>query len=202
MKHELKITKDNYREVVLKRSIIICWVLLAICLVIKIFGGNFFTIVCENEKFVAFCIYFDSTFIKYVIYIGYFLLESNIFALILKPDTKLKNKRFVVYLMSCVLFWIIKVLVENNIIKISVSLFSFISMIILYLLLFMFSKKPVKSLLIILYQFAIAFVSSFIKNISFGGFMSSSALLTFIFYIDYYIVFILTYLYEKYKKGE
>ena len=45
-------TKDKYNRVI-KRSIILCWIALAICFIVKIFGGNFFEIViplliCRN----------------------------------------------------------------------------------------------------------------------------------------------------------
>lgn len=33
-------TKDKYNRVI-KRSIILCWIALAICFIVKIFGGNF-----------------------------------------------------------------------------------------------------------------------------------------------------------------
>lgn len=60
MKHKNNITDENYEEVVLRRAINICWILLAICFVVKIFGGNFFDIICNNEKFVEFCSYVDN----------------------------------------------------------------------------------------------------------------------------------------------
>ena len=199
MKHELKITEDNYREVVLKRGIITCWILLAICLVVKIFGGNFFNIVFNDENFVKFCEYVDKSFIRYIIYFAYFILESSVIIFIIKPDLKFKSLKYFLYLFGCSLFWIIKVLVENSVIKIYIPLFSIISLVILYFILLIFSKKPLYSVLIILYQTALGACSSLIKNISLNGLLSKSAFLTFIFYIDYYIVFVLTLLYVRIK---
>ena len=43
------VTEDNYKQVVLKRMIALCWVLLGVCFVVKIFGGNFFAFVGESE---------------------------------------------------------------------------------------------------------------------------------------------------------
>ena len=42
-------TKDKYNRVI-KRSIILCWIALAICFIVKIFGGNFFEIVVHNDR--------------------------------------------------------------------------------------------------------------------------------------------------------
>ena len=53
---EQKLNKEKY----IKRVIIVCWVALAICFVIKLFGGNFFQIICENETFIAICEFCDN----------------------------------------------------------------------------------------------------------------------------------------------
>ena len=42
-------TKDKYNRVI-KRSIILCWIALAICFIVKILGGNFFEIVVHNDR--------------------------------------------------------------------------------------------------------------------------------------------------------
>lgn len=204
-----KITEENYKEVVLKRSIIICWVLLAICLVIKLFGGNFFGIVCTNDKFVKFCEYCDTSFIRYVIYFAYFILESTVMLLIIEPRIKIFSKKFLYYFICVFIFWIIKVLYDIEIIKAPVFISGLISLMVLYVLLLIFSKKPLMSLLIILYQTILGIIASHIKSISLLGTLSDSALFTFIFYIDYYIVFFLTLFYsikikirkEKKKNG-
>lgn len=199
MKHELKITEDNYREVVLKRAIIICWVLLAICFVIKIFGGNFFDIICNNESFIKFCDWFDVSIIRYVIYYIYFTVESTILICIIDNKFKIKSKKYILYLITCSIFWVIKILVEQNIININLEIFSVISLIILYIILLIFSKKPLHSLWVIMYQLFLGLISSIIKNIGFDDELSNSFLLYFIFNIDYYIVLVMTLLYIKLK---
>lgn len=197
-KHEV-VTKENYREIVLKRTIISCWIILAICFIIKIFGGNFFNIVCETEEFVKFCNYCDTSFVRYIIYFAYFMFETIMFALILTPNKPINKFRFILYLIFSICFWIVKILVESKIIKIKIEVFSIISLIILYLLLLMYSKKPLYSFVIIIYQFVLVFISSVIKNISFSSTLTNSMLMTVIFFIDYYIELILTFLYVRVK---
>lgn len=51
-----KLDKKRY----LKRVIIVCWLALIICSCIKLFGGNLFEIVCENENFIKVCEYADN----------------------------------------------------------------------------------------------------------------------------------------------
>ena len=43
------VTEDNYKQIVLKRMILVCWLLLIICFIIKIFGGNFFEFIGESK---------------------------------------------------------------------------------------------------------------------------------------------------------
>ena len=199
MKEKETITKDNYKEKTLKRAIIICWVLLAICFVVKICGGNFFNIVCNNENFIKFCNYCDTSFIKYIIYFMYFMLESSLLLLIIRPDIKIKSKRFLFYYISVSMFWVVKILQEFNIIKPNFVLVNIVPFLVLYLILFIFSKRPLMSLLIIIYELLLATLSSIVKNISLTGILSDSALFTYIFYIDYYIVYFLTLFYSKNK---
>ena len=199
MKEKETITKDNYKEKTLKRAIIICWILLAICFVVKICGGNFFNIVCNNENFIKFCNYFDTSFIRYVIYFTYFMFESIILFLIVKPDIKIKSKRFFLYCLSVFMFWIVKVLYDVGIIKTEVIISTIFCLVVLYALLSIFSKKPLLSILIILYQTILGIIASYIKSISLVGTLSDSFLLYFIFNIDYYIVLIITLLYRKLK---
>ena len=52
-----KVLVDKAR--LLRRVIIISWITLALCFVVKIFGGNFFEIMCENQNYKALCEYSD-----------------------------------------------------------------------------------------------------------------------------------------------
>ena len=56
-----KLDKERY----LKRVIVVCWIALAICFGIKLFGGNLFEIMCENENFIKVCEYADNHFWAY-----------------------------------------------------------------------------------------------------------------------------------------
>ena len=197
MKEKETITKDNYKEKTLKRAIIVCWILLAICFVVKICGGNFFNIVCNNENFIKFCNYCDTSFIRYVFYYPVFIIESSLLLITIKPDKKIFSINFVLYIICCSLFWIVKVLHEIQIIKLDVNIANIFPIIILYLLLMIFSKKPLTSLICLIYQTALTLLSSFIRNISFVNLMTDSFLITTIFLIDYYIAMILTVLYRK-----
>lgn len=42
-----------------KRAIILCWIMLIVCFIIKLFGGNWFEIICNNEHFINICKFID-----------------------------------------------------------------------------------------------------------------------------------------------
>lgn len=45
------------------------WVVLICCFIVKLFGGNYFEIVCENENFVMICNFIDNNFwLKVIVY--------------------------------------------------------------------------------------------------------------------------------------
>lgn len=61
MKIKVATNEENYAQVVLKRAIVICWVLLFVCFAVKIFGGDFFNIICERDNFSKFCEFVDGS---------------------------------------------------------------------------------------------------------------------------------------------
>ena len=204
MKNKIVVTKDNYREIMTKRAIITCWILLAVCLVVKLLGGNYFAIICEEENFVKFCTFCDTSFIRYIIYFIYFMFDSCMLIKILQPEMKLRSKTFLAYFILCFMVWIFKVMCENETIIIDMASLSIICILLLYLLLTIFSRRFIASFLVVLYDAVLVSTSTFIKNLSFVTYLSELLLLSTIFYIDYYILLTITALYSylKYLKKE
>ena len=196
MKHDLKITEDNYREVVLKRSIILCWVLLAVCFVIKIFGGNFFAIVCTNEKFIKVCEFIDNSVLYYLFsYISY-IITSWLLVVIVRENKKMITKGTLIYLICCSLYWCFKLLIQFNIVKLPLVIYNILEYGVLYILLIIFSKKYIKSIFVIIAMVVFSILSVVTKNIGITGTIANSSLIAIIFMIDYYIMLVLCYLYS------
>ena len=194
-KHEV-VTKENYREIVLKRAIISCWIILAICFVIKIFGGNFFAIVCTNEKFIKVCEFIDNSIIYYVIgFLTYSL--TNVFLILTISDNKsLFCKSNVLFLITTSLYWCFKLFINLGYIYVNIHIVTIIDLICLYLLLFVFTRKPLKSLIAIILMYAFTFLSVVVKNTGINHNIDDSTLISLIFMVDYYIMLILTFLYS------
>lgn len=200
MKEKVKITEDNYKEIILKRAIILCWVLLAICFAIKIFGGNFFEIVCTNEKFIKVCEFINNSWIYSLLAYISFTSTSLLLLLIVRENKKFFTRNTLIFWLVVSIYWIFKLLVELEIIKLSVTVMSFIDYPILWLLLFLFTKKPLKSIFAVVLMILFTFISVFVKNIGLTNKITDSALITLIFMIDYYIMLILTFLYSKKRR--
>lgn len=43
------VTEENYKQIVFKRMIALCWAFLLVCFIVKIFGGNFFVYLGQSK---------------------------------------------------------------------------------------------------------------------------------------------------------
>ena len=196
-----RITKDNYQEVALKRSIIACWVILIICFVIKIFGGNYFGIVCTNDKFLAICNYIDNSWIAYLLRCISFLLSSFlIFKCIDYGSSKIKT---IIFLMLCMCVWSYKHLINLGIINVGTFIYAVMDFVSLYIMSVICSSKKniyvrfIKPIIFIALLLAFSLISATTKNIGIHESLNSYFVEGIIFMIDYYIMIVLTYLYAK-----
>ena len=73
-----KLDKERY----LKRVIIVCWIALAICFGIKLFGGNLFEIACESENFIKLCEFAEDNKILYYLISTLYCYISNYFLIL------------------------------------------------------------------------------------------------------------------------
>lgn len=105
-----KLNKEKY----IKRVIVIAWVALAICFVIKLFGGNLFEIVCKNETFIAVCEFCDNNWwARYIIGLANTLLSTYLFIMAVIQDIKLKLWKHIVLICTCTIGVAIKLWNEN-----------------------------------------------------------------------------------------
>jgi hypothetical protein len=73
-----KLDKERY----VKRVIVVCWIALAICFGIKLFGGNLFEVICTNENFIKICNYADNNLLVYYLLSVAYAYISNYFAIL------------------------------------------------------------------------------------------------------------------------
>lgn len=198
MKKNEPITKDNYKEIIIRRAIILCWVFLAICFVIKICGGNFFNIICKNELFIKVCNYIDSTFLYYIVAFIFYFTTNIIFLHAISSQNKLGKFNIIIVSFCIICLFIIK--------SFNVLIGTILDIIIIEIVLpiIILKRQNLKWKQIIL-QTMLAFVlinafqliSLFVKNLGIFKIMLNNSLIQIIFSIDYIIMLILYLLYHR-----
>lgn len=193
--------EDNYKEVVIKRAIILCWFLLFVCFIIKIFGGNFFNIICNNEKFVVMCEIINKNIIKYLIYYITFLYTLSNLLIICNPNIEIKSIKFLLFIFIITIYWFLKLVIDLVFININILIYNIINFCILYIILLVFSKRKYNSLFVVIYDLLITLLSVFVKNLGVIV-ITDNFMIDIIYVLDYYIILTITSLYSKLKRRE
>ena len=187
----------DYKEIILKRAIILCWVLLIICFIIKLCGGNYFNIVCNNKNFIKFCNFIENSIIKYIIYLFSFIFSSYLLLKIVKPDFKILSLKSLLFLICCIIVWAFKLLIELNIFTMNTLIVNILDFVILYILLVIFTKRPLLSIFAVILLFVFSIISSLVKGIGIDSSITDNYFVAQIFLIDYYLMLVLSVLYSK-----
>lgn len=183
-----KLDKERY----LKRVIVVCWIALAICFGIKLFGGNLFEIMCNNENFIKVCEYADNHWwAYYLISVIISFINTYFFILAVMQETKY-NKWQLIMVIATVLL--------TNIIKCINAKLSFITdiwqMIVMPCIFTIKTPKKhwyvlVGNALLMVFQL----VSIFVKNVRSVFVTNNGVLISAIFAIDVLLMVILYFAY-------
>jgi hypothetical protein len=199
MKSREVVTKDNYKQIVLKRMIILCWILLAVCFVVKIFGGNFFNIVCQNERFIKVCEYVDeNVWLQYVIGCISTLICQYLYIFTILATIKPNKFETLIVITSTIIGVCLRLI--SSYIGFIVDLWQFVLMPLVLNFKYINIRYICRIIFVFLLTLVFQIVSMITKNLSFG-FVMDSFLLGIIYSIDVYIMTILMYLYINKSKG-
>ena len=179
---------------ILKRIIIVSWVALGCCFLIKLLGGNLFEIVCNNQRFITICNYADNhLWAKYILGTINTFLSLYLFLLAICGRPKYFKWEFWVVIATVLIGTLIKVLNQN--VGAVFDLWQFIVFPIILL-----RKTPKKFWKIILANalvISFQFISMITKNIGIQFVTNEGILVSFIFSIDVNIMLLLYYLYSN-----
>lgn len=167
-----------------KTLIVSCWIVLLICFIVKIFGGNIFEAMTENQHFIEVCNWLDNSWFKYVVATLFYEFSTYLIYLTM-CDKKFKEDS-----------WILLAMLPVSLIKSFIGafgiIFDILFMVIIPLIVCKFKnwkKVLIGNILVFLFQI----VSLFTKEV--GIYLTSeSILISMIVSIDYYIMIILYYL--------
>ena len=181
----------NYTPV-FRRMICLCWFCLGICFSIKLLGGDWFSVYVENEKFIAFCNWFDGQpAAQYVVGCLSSGLSMGLFWLAILRRRWFEKRWHTVLAAVTVLVGVgVKLLFP--VVGIVVDVWQF------FVVPFIFDRKLVKDIVAgnaLLLLFMI--VSNVTKNIPLNSVMSDSSLISMVYMIDLFIMLVLYYLYRN-----
>lgn len=178
------------------KLITISWVLLALCLIIKLFGGNWFELNTENSKFIEFCLYVENkTILKRLIALIICLLTTIPVYCIMLNQKKPKLK---------IMLLLIALTIIKSIISWYNTTISFILDFVITLgVMTIFNKNIKRNIVCVIIVNVLQIMTILIRNVSFGfgGYnFGNSVIENMLYQIDYYIMIVLFYLYNFKRK--
>ena len=199
MKVGIPTNKDNYQYYVFRRAIHICWVVLAVCLIIKLFGGNYFSIICDNARVVAFVAWIDSHFLgKFALGVVSSSISYTFYYLAIMKRRFFTALQAVFVYASVAGFVALRLAFQTApVICVAFDVVQFFSIPILLcrkeFKRWVIPRVVVGILLMVLFQV----VSMLVKNVSLDKHISNNTLTGTIFMIDVFIMLCLYYLYSN-----
>lgn len=178
--------KDKY-----KTLITACWIVLICCFIVKLLGGNWFEIACNNDKFIAFCNTYKNTIIEYIIgFITYTTTATLYYLALFKRKWYVKKDIIWIVLIS------IFAIVKRIFIKYQLLLGLTEILIIIGFPIILDIKKWYRPIIAYGLTFVFQLISLLTKNIGIKV-IDDNFIVSLIFSIDYYIMLILYYLYAN-----
>lgn len=208
MKIKVATNDENYKQVVLGRAKTICWVLLFVCFTIKIFGGDFFNMICNNERFVKFCEFVDGSIaMQFLIGTISSYVTYSLFYLAILRKSWFKTWETIFMIASIPIFVALRLYFTNLNIPIALTIINTVQF---FIIPFIFTRGNkvlcnrwfiptyiYGNILVIVFQV----VSAITRNVE-VSMMTDVFLIAFIFTIDTYLMLALYYLYSITKKGD
>lgn len=176
--------------------IVVSWAIFIICLIIKLFGGNWFELGTSNTKFIAFCEYVDNTlWLKKTLAVAICLFTTYPVYCIMLNEQKTKP----IISITLIILTAFKSFIGwyNTIISFILDIF------ILLVLMTIFNKNFKRNIICFVIINAMQILMLLVRNLDFG-FGNFTFANTFveqaIYQIDYYLMIVLFYLYNFKRK--
>ena len=190
----------------IKRAIVLCWIMLVACFAIKLFGGNWFDVVCTNEHFSMICEFIQNNkFAFFSVSFFTYIFPSSFIVLSVAGVPTPTRKQLIVCLSTMLGCWLF-VFVSLN----AKSIVEFLVMCALPVCLNLVGCENKRDAIrrtwyrgIVGYAIVFAFqLISILTRNAMPNVADSNVLVISIMLIDYYIMAVLFYRYIKLKKGD
>ena len=172
-------------------TIVICWIALFAFWAIKLFGGNFFEIVVQNDNFIKFSDIVQNTWVKYLVSFFTIFLSNYLFIGAITQKYKFKNEYLLIYIFSAISMWLIVNFININFLKLFYGY-------IVFILIGIFTQKGIKRLngfLASICELSFTVISTFVRCIEIN--LITNYMFILIMLIDFYIMAFLYFLYAN-----
>ena len=175
--------------------ILISWIALIICLIVKLFGGNWFELWLENDNFIKFCEFVDNTqWLKMVLAFIIGIFTTYPLMCLIYNVKYYKGLWVVLY----IIIMILKSL-SSWYFKIGSYIIDLLILIIIPMIITKNWKRPI---IVNILTMALQLLTILIRNVNSGLNAADTFIEQFLIKIDYYLVLILLYLYNTKKLEE
>lgn len=182
--------------------IVSCWVVLIACFIIKIFGGNWFEIICENQNFINVCELLDNNLIVRSIVYAIFYFASSSLIMLSQLKYKITDKKALPIIITILVLSIIRQLYVSREVD---AIMDLVILIVIPLVIKIIENKKIilNDVLRIIVGIVLVFVFQIISQVAKDigiTYVDEYSLIVFILSIDYYIMICLYYLYSNRKE--
>ena len=196
MKNKFKELKEKFivfNNTTYGMLIVVSWVVLLICLIIKLFGGNWFELWWDNEKFISFCNYVENTmWLKMSIACVIFCASGYISLCVILNEKLLSKKHLLLFL---------PLMIIKSILNWYLTIIPFILDIFILLgLTTIINKNFKRNIICFLLITSFQILSIIFRNVSFDFNIGNTLIENYLIQIDYYLMLILFYLYNFKRK--
>lgn len=172
-------------------TIILCWIALIAFWCLKLFGGNWFEIMVENENFIKFSDLVQNSWLYYLSNLITTLIANFFIYCAITETFYLKGYKLLFYILSSISMWAI---VHFTHIEILIVFYGYV-VIILYAIIVQKSWKKLYGILAIFLELLFNVITFLTRNLELR--VVSSYFIMTVLSIDMYIMYVLYYLYSN-----
>lgn len=174
-------------------AIVLCWLSLFSFWALKIFGGNFFEIMVENENFLKFSQAVQNTWLKYLVSFITTMFGNIIMFGAISQKFFFKGKELLFTIIAITSIWFVSNFIPLSFISLPFWYGYFV--IIVYGIIKQKGWRRIYGVFAIFLQFAFTSLSMIVRNVNLN--VVTDYLMIMILLIDMYIMYILYYLYSN-----
>lgn len=169
--------------------IIVSWVALILCCIVKIFGGNLFELWWDNPNFIAFCEYVENTTLLKMTIACLIYLISGYFILCITLNIKKLSLKHILIFSPIMIF-------KSLISWYNTTIAFILDYVILLIIPIIITKKIKRPIIVVVLIMIFQLITIVMRNLSFDFNIGNTIIENYLIQVDYYLMILLFYLYN------